>query len=108
MIPVLRHCLPRDKIFVRWEDYPPLKAFIPLSGLPRLQGTRVDIVPTPIPYLHADPARAATWAEQLRRLAPAARISGPASSGPVAPPTTTTAAAPPGWRTSPPSPHCPA
>jgi hypothetical protein len=70
MIPVLRHFLPPERIFTQWEKCPPFKAFIPLSGLPRLHGTRVDNVPAPIPYLHADPARAAIWTERLRRLAP--------------------------------------
>src|ERR1700679_2078557 len=49
MILVLCQFLPRDKIFIRWEDAPPFKAFMPLSGLPRLHGTRVDNVPAPIP-----------------------------------------------------------
>jgi hypothetical protein len=70
MIPVLCQFLPGDRIFVRWEDAPPFKAFIPLSGLPRLFGTRVDHVPVPVPYLHADSARVTAWAERLRRLAP--------------------------------------
>ncbi|HEX3576819.1 MAG TPA: tetratricopeptide repeat-containing glycosyltransferase family protein [Rhodopila sp.] len=70
MVPVLRQFLPEEKIFFRWEDCPTFKSFIPLSGLPRLHGTRVDNVPTPIPYLHADPARVAHWKERLRRLVP--------------------------------------
>jgi hypothetical protein len=70
MIPVLRQFLPQDKIIVRWEDAPPFKAFIPLSGLPRLHGARVDNVLAPVPYLHADAARVAAWTERLRRLAP--------------------------------------
>jgi Glycosyltransferase family 9 (heptosyltransferase) len=70
MIPVLRQLVPADRIFVRWEDCPPYKAFCALSGLPRLHGTRVDHVLAAIPYLHADPARVAGWKERLRRLAP--------------------------------------
>ena len=70
MIPVLRHFLPPEKIFVRWQDCPSFKVFIPLSGLPRLHGARIDNVLAPVPYLHADPARAAAWTERLRRLAP--------------------------------------
>jgi tetratricopeptide (TPR) repeat protein len=70
MVPVLRHFLPEDRIFFRWESCPPYKAFAALSGLPRLHGTRIDNMLAPIPYLHADPARVATWAERLRRLAP--------------------------------------
>ena len=41
MIPVLRQLLPAERIFIRWEDCPPYKAFAALSGLPRLHGTRV-------------------------------------------------------------------
>jgi tetratricopeptide (TPR) repeat protein len=68
--PVLRQLLPSDRIFIRWEDCPPWKAFCPLSGLPRLHGTRVDNVPAAIPYLRADPARVDAWGERLGRLAP--------------------------------------
>ncbi|HET6305746.1 MAG TPA: tetratricopeptide repeat protein [Rhodopila sp.] len=71
LIPVLRHFLPEERIFLRWDDCPPYKAFAALSGLPRLHGTRVDHMLAPIPYLRADPARVATWAERLRPLAPA-------------------------------------
>ena len=46
-------------------------AFCPLSGLPRLAGTRIDNVPAPIPYLRADPARVALWAQRLDGLVPA-------------------------------------
>jgi Glycosyltransferase family 9 (heptosyltransferase)/Tetratricopeptide repeat len=70
MIPVLSQLLPRERIFIRWEDAPAFKRFIPLSGLPRLHGTPVDRVPAPVPYLHANPARVAAWTERLRRLAP--------------------------------------
>jgi tetratricopeptide (TPR) repeat protein len=71
MRPVLRQFVPQDRIFSRWEDCPPYRAFAALSGLPRLHGTRIDTVPAPIPYLRADPARVASWAERMRKLAPA-------------------------------------
>jgi tetratricopeptide (TPR) repeat protein len=70
VIPVLRQFLPEDRIFFRWENCPPYKAFCALSGLPRLHRTRLDDVPAAIPYLRADPARIAAWAERLRRLTP--------------------------------------
>jgi Glycosyltransferase family 9 (heptosyltransferase) len=66
----LRQLLSQDRIFSRWENCPPYHAFCPLSGLPRLHGTRVDNVPATVPYLRADPARVMAWAERLRRLAP--------------------------------------
>ena len=57
-------------MFVRWQDAPAYAAFCALSGLPRLAGTRIDNVPAPVPYLRADPARAAHWAERLDGLVP--------------------------------------
>ena len=38
LVPILSQFLPREKIFHRWETCPPFKAFMPLSGLPRLHG----------------------------------------------------------------------
>ena len=55
---------------MRWQEAPDYAAFCALSGLPRLAGTRVDTVPAPVPYLHADPARIAHWADRLDGLVP--------------------------------------
>jgi hypothetical protein len=68
--PLLRQIAPAARQFVRWEDAPDFAAYCPLSGLPRLAGTRIDSVPAPIPYLRADPARSARWAERLDGLVP--------------------------------------
>ena len=65
MQPLLRQIAPNARQFVRWEDAPDYAAFCALSGLPRLAGTRIDTIPAPVPYLHADPARSAQWAERL-------------------------------------------
>ena len=70
MLPVLKQFLPESRIFFQWELCPPFKAFMPLSGLPRLHGTRPDNILAPVPYLKADPARVDVWRERLRRLAP--------------------------------------
>jgi hypothetical protein len=70
MIPLLRQVAPGARLFVRWQDCPEYAAFCALSGLPRLAGTRVENVPAPIPYLHADPARVAQWAVRLDGLVP--------------------------------------
>ncbi|MEO7027458.1 MAG: tetratricopeptide repeat protein, partial [Caulobacteraceae bacterium] len=55
-------------LFDRWEAAPACAAFIPLSGLPRLHGTRVDTVPWDGPYLKADPGKATRWRERLDQL----------------------------------------
>jgi Tetratricopeptide repeat len=70
LAPLLRQVTPRAKLFQRWPDCPDYAAFAALSGLPRLAGTRVDNVPAPIPYLHADPARVALWKQRLDGLVP--------------------------------------
>jgi hypothetical protein len=68
--PLLQQIAPAARQFVRWEDAPDYAAYCPLSGLPRLAGTRIDSVPVPIPYLRADPGRTAQWAERLDGLIP--------------------------------------
>ncbi len=68
--PLLRQIAPAARQFVRWEDAPHFAAYCPLSGLPRLAGTRTDSVPASIPYLRADPARGAQWAQRLDGLVP--------------------------------------
>ena len=69
--PLLRQIAPGATLFLRWEDCPDYAAYEALSGLPRLAGTRLDTIPAPIPYLHADPARAALWKDRLDGLVPA-------------------------------------
>ena len=73
MVPILRQFLPSSRIFYDWQNCPPFQAFCRLSGLPRLHGTRLDSIPAPIPYLHADPARAAAMAQRLNALIPGTR-----------------------------------
>ena len=68
--PLLRQIAPNARQFVRWENAPDYKAFCALSGLPRLAGTRVETIPAPIPYLHANSARSARWADRLSGLVP--------------------------------------
>jgi Tetratricopeptide repeat len=58
------------KIFDHWDDKPEFAAWLPLSGLPRLAGTRLDTIPASVPYLRADPAKTAEWAERLATLSP--------------------------------------
>lgn len=69
--PLLAQIAPQARIFQRWEDCPPWAVFCPLSGLPRLHGTRVENIPAPVPYLRADPERVATWRARLDGLVPA-------------------------------------
>ena len=70
MHPVLRQVSPDLRLFQRWEDCPNYHAFCPLSGLPRLHGTRLGAIPAPIPYLTADPIRRKKWADRIDALSP--------------------------------------
>jgi Flp pilus assembly protein TadD len=56
------------RIVGRGEPLPPFDLHCPLHSLPRLFGTTLDTVPAAIPYLAADPARAAAWRERLADL----------------------------------------
>jgi hypothetical protein len=68
--PLLHQIATGVRQFIRWEDAPDYAVFCPLSGLPRLAGTRVENVPAPTPYLSADPVRSRQWAERLNGLVP--------------------------------------
>ena len=48
----------------------PFAAWAPLSGLPRLHGTRIATIPAEAPYLTAAPARTAAWQARLDALVP--------------------------------------
>jgi len=47
------------------EPAPPADYHVPLAGLMRALGLRLDTIPAPIPYIAADAARAARWRERL-------------------------------------------
>ena len=68
--PVVRQIPGIDMIFGNWKNCPDFTAYAALSGLPRLHGTRTDTIPGGIPYLHADPALAETWARRIAGLVP--------------------------------------
>jgi hypothetical protein len=70
MIPVLRQVYPAARLFNEWRGAPPFRAFRAMSGLPELHGTRPAHIPGKVPYLQADPVRAAAWKQRLDRLAP--------------------------------------
>ncbi len=70
LLPLMRHNYPWLHAFSAWESCPGFGAFCPLSGLPRLCGTRLDTIPADVRYLRAEPGRAAAWAERLRQLLP--------------------------------------
>jgi len=68
--PVIEQQAGEGLLFDHWERAPEFRAYCPLSGLPRLAGTRLDTIPAEIPYVRADPAKSAVWAERLSGLVP--------------------------------------
>jgi Tfp pilus assembly protein PilF len=58
--------------FDHWENQPDFAAYCALSGLPRLAATTTQTIPASTPYLRADPAKIAVWADRLSGLVPAA------------------------------------
>ena len=68
----------------RWDALPAFAAHAVLSDLPRLFGTTLETVPAPIPYLRAEPGRAADWRARLdSRLDPVVKRVGLVWSGRV-------------------------
>jgi hypothetical protein len=53
----------------RWNEVPPHAAHIGLSSLPFLFRTELHTIPSPEPYLFADPARAEVWRQRLTGIA---------------------------------------
>jgi Tfp pilus assembly protein PilF len=58
------------RMFDHWDNQPDFAAYCALSGLPRLAGTALETIPSPTPYLRADPEKAAAWTKRLARLVP--------------------------------------
>ena len=68
---------PGVKLFDAWVQASGCIAVCPLSTLPGLAGVRLEAIPAPVPYLRADPARAAAWRARLDELvAPGSRRVG--------------------------------
>jgi tetratricopeptide (TPR) repeat protein len=49
----------------RGEPLPAFDAYSPLPSLPRAFGTRLESIPADVPYVRADPGRAAAWRERF-------------------------------------------
>ncbi len=52
----------------RWADIPGFTAYILASSLPFTLGTRLDTIPSDLPYLSPDPDQVAGWEDRLRTL----------------------------------------
>jgi Flp pilus assembly protein TadD len=71
MVGLVKQFSDRVRLVVRWDEVPPHACYCPLSGLPRLAGTRLETIPAEVPYLRAEPERAARWRARLDRDLPA-------------------------------------
>jgi len=54
-----------DRVLDRNEPLPDFDFYANLPSLPRVFGTDLSSIPAEIPYLHAEPERAARWARRL-------------------------------------------
>jgi hypothetical protein len=67
----MQRMVPGLETFTQWDKIPPYASFCPLSGLPRLHGTRLDNIPPVTPWFEAEPALARRWKARLDRDIPA-------------------------------------
>ncbi|MGR0188454.1 tetratricopeptide repeat protein [Azospirillum aestuarii] len=65
LLPLFRGLPGVERVFARGEPLPAFDWQCPLLSLPRAFGTRLETIPAAVPYLTADPARAAAWRERL-------------------------------------------
>jgi hypothetical protein len=70
MTAILGRFVPQDRLYHSFDACPPYRAFCPLSGLPRLHGTRLDTIPPPLPGFEPAPGLLAQWQVRLDRLVP--------------------------------------
>jgi tetratricopeptide (TPR) repeat protein len=65
LLPLLSGLPGADQIVPEGRPLPHFDVHCPLLSLPGLLGTTLDTVPTPLPYLQAQPARIERWAGRL-------------------------------------------
>jgi len=65
LVRLLRDLPGIDMVVVRGESLPPFDLHCPMMSLPLAFGTTLKSIPAASPYLHADPAQAASWQARL-------------------------------------------
>jgi tetratricopeptide (TPR) repeat protein len=70
MAPLMRRTFPALPLATSAQDYRDFTACCPLSGLPRLHGTRAGTIPPPV-AVPSDPGRVEAWRQRLSRALPA-------------------------------------
>ncbi len=65
LVPLFRGLPGVERVIARGDALPAFDWQCPLLSLPRAFATRLETIPAAVPYLTADPARAAAWRERL-------------------------------------------
>jgi hypothetical protein len=81
MGPILQNIPGVKQYCHRWNDVPGHAAHCRLSTLPYLFQTRMETIPSQVPYLKAEPARIAAWRERFAAQLPPGRRIGLAWTG---------------------------
>lgn len=70
----MRRLLASSGVEIAWRDERDLAgdfdATLAISSLPRACATRLDSIPAPVPYLHAEPERVAFWRDRMAGAGP--------------------------------------
>lgn len=65
LVRLLQRMPGRAHVVARGDALPPFDTHCPLLSLPRAFATRLDTIPSRLPYLHADPVAATAWSARL-------------------------------------------
>jgi tetratricopeptide (TPR) repeat protein len=65
LVSLVARCPGVDQVFAQGAPLPAFDVHAPLMSLGGILGTTLETIPTPIPYLHADPDRVAKWKAEI-------------------------------------------
>ncbi|AHJ65364.1 Tetratricopeptide repeat family protein [Granulibacter bethesdensis CGDNIH4] len=68
--PLLQMICPEARCFVNWNDTGDYKAWLPITGLPRIFDITLDNIPDRVPYLYVDEEKKAAWSAKLDKILP--------------------------------------
>ena len=74
LLDIFSTCAGIDQLLPERSELPAFDVQAPFLSLPGIFGTRLQTIPTEVPYLTADPERVAKWREEIRADSPTKKL----------------------------------